>query len=412
MLINEITSQDDDRPVIKLRAGSTNTAKSSKFVKDLYERFPKNPMDPNQIAMVYGDGDDQRLALVELVVDKTAKDTVEIKWISTYPQRQGVGRKALSDLQALAKTAGVKLVLTAWKHGTVPERVLNRFYKSMGFKQGKSRSGLQWDPDIAEASWSAYDPETYDDSDRIHGSTIQKGLKTKKKQWYDRSEISKKRSIDRTVDMSVIPVPGEIDTNKTKSGKFKSMTPPIVKPIPNMGELVLSGHSLDRMVEREVPKSAVLNLLARKFRDKFSQMLDIDFNVKFVLKDRNSGLGIVMVKGPMTLDNGKKGIRFTLVTVHPEFDEFIMDNPHVIDEVDSNLLNKPTPSIEDLALKYDVSPHDVLRELAKGVEIEKEHTNLLHIAREIALDHLSEDLYYYVKLAKAETMPTSGGNNG
>lgn len=219
---NEITSDKDKPTTIKLRGFSRTrdqSSKSNKFVRDMYDRFPKNPLDPKQFAIVYGSGEDQKLALVELVADHALPDTVMIKWISTYPQRQGVGKQALRDLQALARDANVKLILTAWKYGTVPEKVLNRFYKSMGFKAGKSQSGLVWDPEIDEGS---------------------------------------------------------------------------------------------------------------------------------------------------------------------------------------KLLDKPTPSIDELAMKYDVSPHDVLRELAKGVEIEKEHTTMLHVAREIALDHLAEDLYYYAKLAKVE----------
>jgi hypothetical protein len=68
----------------------------------------------------------------------------------------------------------------------------------------------------------------------------------------------------------------------------------------------------------------------------------------------------------------------------------------------SNLLNKPTSSVAELAKKYKVSPADVDKQLAQGIKIEMEHTKLRSVAREIALDHLGEDLHYYEKLSKIE----------
>jgi|LakMenEpi03Aug12_release.lakeMendotaPanAssembly.Ray.scaffolds.fasta_scaffold3075398_1 hypothetical protein len=41
------------------------------------------------------------------------------------------------------------------------------------------------------------------------------------------------------------------------------------------------------------------------------------------------------------------------------------------------------------------------KEFAMGIKVEMEHTNDKSIAREIVLDHLSEDKKYYSKLIKA-----------
>lgn len=41
------------------------------------------------------------------------------------------------------------------------------------------------------------------------------------------------------------------------------------------------------------------------------------------------------------------------------------------------------------------------RELAMGIKVEMEHTSSRKVAREIALDHLTEDPHYYTKLRKA-----------
>lgn len=66
----------------------------------------------------------------------------------------------------------------------------------------------------------------------------------------------------------------------------------------------------------------------------------------------------------------------------------------------SKLLNKKTPTVNELAKKYNVSTVEVTKQLMKGIKVEKEHTKSPKIAREIALDHLGEKLDYYTKLAK------------
>ena len=49
------------------------------------------------------------------------------------------------------------------------------------------------------------------------------------------------------------------------------------------------------------------------------------------------------------------------------------------------------------------SPKDFNRvELRRGIKVEREHTNNIQIAMEIAMDHLTEDPNYYKKLEKME----------
>ena len=67
-----------------------------------------------------------------------------------------------------------------------------------------------------------------------------------------------------------------------------------------------------------------------------------------------------------------------------------------------DLLNKPTLSVGELSKKYKVAPSAVKTELSKGMQVELEHSSDPQVAREIALAHLGEDLYYYDKLSKAE----------
>lgn len=71
-------------------------------------------------------------------------------------------------------------------------------------------------------------------------------------------------------------------------------------------------------------------------------------------------------------------------------------------EEEHNLLNKPTPTIADLAEKHGTERRKIAQQLDKGIKIELEHTKDRSVAREIALDHLGEDPKYYDKLARVE----------
>jgi hypothetical protein len=64
------------------------------------------------------------------------------------------------------------------------------------------------------------------------------------------------------------------------------------------------------------------------------------------------------------------------------------------------ILNKPTPTVDDLVKKYNVTRQEVLKQLDAGIKIEKEHTSDREVAKQIALDHLGEKLEYYELLSK------------
>lgn len=67
-----------------------------------------------------------------------------------------------------------------------------------------------------------------------------------------------------------------------------------------------------------------------------------------------------------------------------------------------DLFGKQTPTVEQVAKKHNVSISRIEQQLAKGIKFENEHTNDLRIAREIALDHLSEISDYYDRLERME----------
>jgi hypothetical protein len=69
---------------------------------------------------------------------------------------------------------------------------------------------------------------------------------------------------------------------------------------------------------------------------------------------------------------------------------------------EKDLLGVPTPSPEQVAKKHGVDLDSILNQLALGIKVEHEHTKDSALAREIALDHLSELPDYYTRLNKME----------
>lgn len=65
-------------------------------------------------------------------------------------------------------------------------------------------------------------------------------------------------------------------------------------------------------------------------------------------------------------------------------------------------LDAPTPSVEEIAKKHGVSVDDIHAQLTQGIQIEREHTSDDETAEKIALDHLSERPDYYTRLKKVE----------
>jgi hypothetical protein len=59
-------------------------------------------------------------------------------------------------------------------------------------------------------------------------------------------------------------------------------------------------------------------------------------------------------------------------------------------------------TLKGIAKMHGVDESIVMRELLRGMKVEMEHTNNKDIVKEIAKDHLYEDINYYKKLAKIE----------
>lgn len=75
---------------------------------------------------------------------------------------------------------------------------------------------------------------------------------------------------------------------------------------------------------------------------------------------------------------------------------------------ESKLLNKPTPTLAQIAKKHKINIRQIKDQLAQGVKIETEHTKNYEVAKEIALDHLNEKPDYYTRLKRVEVDECSG----
>jgi len=72
-----------------------------------------------------------------------------------------------------------------------------------------------------------------------------------------------------------------------------------------------------------------------------------------------------------------------------------------LDELEE-LPSVKTPTVGAIAYKHNVTVKSIRQQLSKGIKIEQEHTSNPAIAKEIALDHLSEMPDYYDRLDDME----------
>lgn len=130
---------------IQLRGFGPDSEKSTaaSWIKKIRSQYPKNPLNPSQIVIVYSD---DQVATVELEPSAKIKDAVHIKWIQASPNRQGVGSKAMKILQNLAKKDDIQLTLYPMESGPVAKQDLVRFYSGLGFKTVSDTGLMLWSP--------------------------------------------------------------------------------------------------------------------------------------------------------------------------------------------------------------------------------------------------------------------------
>jgi hypothetical protein len=133
-----------DETVIKLSGALASEAKA--WIKKVYDLYPQTWQN-NHVMPMGGQGDDQQFAMFELEPSFSKRGAVEIKWFQAYPLRQGVGSRAMKELQRMAQEDGIALTLYPWDKGQVSQSKLTKFYKGQGFKPTtKGAKNMAWNP--------------------------------------------------------------------------------------------------------------------------------------------------------------------------------------------------------------------------------------------------------------------------
>jgi GNAT superfamily N-acetyltransferase/pyrimidine deaminase RibD-like protein len=133
---------EEEEPT-RIKINNNDAARA--FIERVYARYP-HTMQNNHV-MVWGSGDDQQFAMFELIPSFSKRGAVEVKWIQAYPLRQGVGTRAMKELQAMAREDGISLTLFPWDKGQVSQSKLTKFYKGQGFTPTvKGGKAMQWAP--------------------------------------------------------------------------------------------------------------------------------------------------------------------------------------------------------------------------------------------------------------------------
>ena len=107
-------------------APASLTANAKAWIEKVYAAFPQ-PWNNYHIMDMGGEGANQQLVFFELEPSSTKRGAVEVKWFQAYPQRQGVGSRAMRMLQDMAREDGITLTLYPWKHGRVSQGNLKKF---------------------------------------------------------------------------------------------------------------------------------------------------------------------------------------------------------------------------------------------------------------------------------------------
>lgn len=142
MKISELLENESEPTRITL--GGNQAAKD--WIAKVYAKYPYT-MQNNHV-MVWDEGDDQQFAMFELTPSFSKRGAVEVKWIQAYPLRQGVGSRAMKELQAMAREDGISLTLFPWDKGQVSQSKLTKFYRGQGFTPTvKGGKAMQWSPE-------------------------------------------------------------------------------------------------------------------------------------------------------------------------------------------------------------------------------------------------------------------------
>jgi hypothetical protein len=131
---------ESERIVLK-----SNNEAAKAWIAKVYDLYPTTFQ--NNHVMIWGEGDSQQMAMFELTPSFSKRGAVDVKWFQAYPLRQGVGSRAMQELQRLAREDNISLTLYPWDKGQVSQAKLTKFYKGHGFTPtAKGSKNMQWEP--------------------------------------------------------------------------------------------------------------------------------------------------------------------------------------------------------------------------------------------------------------------------
>lgn len=117
-----------------------HSARAREWISKVYDLYPQTFQ--NNHVMPLGA---EEFAMFELTPSFSKRGAVEVKWFQAYPLRKGVGSRAMTELQRLAREDGIALTLYPWDKGQVSQSKLTKFYRGHGFTPTvKGGKHLQW----------------------------------------------------------------------------------------------------------------------------------------------------------------------------------------------------------------------------------------------------------------------------
>ena len=144
-ILRKMTPVQETEDSIAL-APTNGRATAKAWIEKVYAMYPQQWQN-NHVMPMGGEGEDQQFALFELTPSLSKRGAVEVKWFQAYPLRQGVGSRAMKQLQSMAREDGIALTLFPWEHGQVSQSKLTKFYKGQGFKPvTKGSKSMSWEP--------------------------------------------------------------------------------------------------------------------------------------------------------------------------------------------------------------------------------------------------------------------------
>jgi 8-oxo-dGTP pyrophosphatase MutT (NUDIX family)/GNAT superfamily N-acetyltransferase/predicted nucleotidyltransferase len=189
-----------DEPT-RIKLGSSDPAARA-WIDRVYQLYPQT-FQNNHVMPLGGSGDDQEFAMFELVPSLSRRGAVEVKWFQAYPLRQGVGSRAMQQLQQLAREDGISLTLFPWDKGQVSQSKLTKFYRGQGFSPtARGSKAMQWTPDQPGVSEGKQPGKLVVDA-------IQKVLPVAQEIWFHGSRATGKHRRNSDTDILVV-VPDDL----------------------------------------------------------------------------------------------------------------------------------------------------------------------------------------------------------